>query len=247
MNKLISLISFALLLNACAFHNGVMISNPNFTSPDYVLSSLAIGTASTEKFLGIGGLKTDALVLEAKKNLYSNFPLKKGQSYSNLTVDFKKSFFIIYNKTIVTVSADIVQIDTAQNQIDQFQPIFNQVRKNQIFSFGDINLGDTIKTYSLNRVHDNIVIKILPNNRYAVSTIKNTKTKIKNVDRASIYITKDLKDDSFPFKINQEVSIEGIGLARKGKIIGIGINSAIIEERQGDSTIYVKRIYENLK
>ena len=241
MKKLISFISLGLLLSSCAFHSGIMTGNPNFTSPDYELTSLAIGTASTEKVFGIGGLGTDTLVLEAKKNLYSNFPLKKGQSYSNLTVDFKNSFYIVNSKTMVTISADIVQSDITGNQTEKFQPIFNELKGNQILSMGDINVGDTVKTYSSDKAHDYIVIKILSDNHYKIKSIKDQVTKVKNVSRSEIFITKDLKDNLSPFKINQEASLyNNNGQPQKGKIIAVGINESKVEIKQGNSTSYLK-------
>ena len=70
---------------------------------------MASGTASTTKIFGLGGLAKNALVLDAKKDLLQNSPLKEGQALANVTVDFKNSiiFFVITEK--VTVTADIVE------------------------------------------------------------------------------------------------------------------------------------------
>ena len=245
MKKLIGFISLGLLVSSCAFHSGIMTSNPNFTSPDYELTSFATGTASTEKFFGIGGLSKDALVFEAKKNLYSNFPLKKGQSYSNLTVDFKNAFYLIYCKTTVTISADIVQPDTEKTGNEKYQPLFNKLKGNQnskegqILSLGNINVGDTVMTYSSNKVRDYIVTNILSNDHYVIRSVKSA-TNTKNVDRSELFITKDVNNNSFPFKINQEVSLNNSGDLQKGKIIAIGENESIVEAKQGNKTTYLK-------
>jgi hypothetical protein len=39
---------------------------------------MAVGQAKVKRVFGIGGLDTDGLVLEAKRELYNLFPLKKG-------------------------------------------------------------------------------------------------------------------------------------------------------------------------
>ena len=66
-------IVFVILFSSCTSHYGTMsggsavITNNKFASVQF-----AYGTASAFTFLGIGGNNKDALVLEAKRNLYLN-------------------------------------------------------------------------------------------------------------------------------------------------------------------------------
>ena len=243
MKKFTGFILFMLLLSSCAFHHGMMTSNPNYNSPDYELSSMALGTSETVKFLGIGGLEKDALVLEAKKNMYAGFPLEKGQSYANLTVDFKNSYFIIFSKTLVTISADIVRPTEAGEPGEKYQPEFNQIRKYQQMSSGDIELGDTVLTYANHKVHDNRVIKILSAGDYLITPLKDTLTEVKRVKRSKLYITKNPAGESSSLKINSEVHIQGIG-PDTGKIAGMGVDDVIIRVRKDDETFLIKRSYD---
>ena len=96
-------------MSSCATHWGMMSGNASLSSNNFKMVRMASGTASTTKIFGLGGLAKNALVLDAKKDLLQNSPLKEGQALANVTVDFKNSiiFFVITEK--VTVTADIVE------------------------------------------------------------------------------------------------------------------------------------------
>jgi hypothetical protein len=83
---------------------------------DFSIMDIASGEASTVLVFGIGGLSKDALVLEAKKDMYRNYPLQEGQIYANITVDYKRGFYIFVVETTVTVSADIIQFSPLEKQ-----------------------------------------------------------------------------------------------------------------------------------
>ncbi|NQZ78852.1 MAG: hypothetical protein HRT61_22460 [Ekhidna sp.] len=98
-----------LLLSSCSYHIGSIsggtgtITNESFGSVDF-----AYGTAKTTNFLGIGGNKKDALLLEAKRNLYQNYKLRATQVIGQTTVDFKRTFFLPILTTKVTLSAEVI-------------------------------------------------------------------------------------------------------------------------------------------
>ncbi len=84
------LLSFIILMfSQCATHTGTISSNYTNKPVQYV--DIAEGIATTSKVLCIGGLSKDALVLEAKKSLMKNRPLKNGEQYLNYTIDLKKT------------------------------------------------------------------------------------------------------------------------------------------------------------
>lgn len=61
--------------------------------------------------MGIGGLKKDALVFDAKNNLYKKVKLKSGQALTNTSVDFKREFYLVFSRTKVIVTAEIVDFN----------------------------------------------------------------------------------------------------------------------------------------
>ncbi len=107
MKRVFTFIAIAFLLSSCAFHQG-SLSSIGHNPQTHDINGLAVGTAKTTHVFGIGGLGSDALVLEAKRELYETFPLKEGQLYGNFVVDFKRSFYFIFNRTQVVISADIL-------------------------------------------------------------------------------------------------------------------------------------------
>ncbi len=104
MKKVFSILSLALLLSACSFHTGNISSG---TPIDCPIMYIASGTAGTTRFLEIGGLNKDALIMEAKNDLYRKHPYTKNIKLSNFSVDYKNTFFFPFHTTKVTVSADV--------------------------------------------------------------------------------------------------------------------------------------------
>ena len=74
-----------------------MITNAEFSKIRF-----GYGTAKTAHFMGIGGNQKDALVLEAKRNLYLNCNLQSGEAIGQTTIDFKKTLFFPISTTRVT-------------------------------------------------------------------------------------------------------------------------------------------------
>ncbi len=77
-------ILLAVLISSCSTHFGSM-STP-LLDEDYVYEDIAFGVSQTNHFFGIGGLSKDAVVLEAKRQLFLNRPLSKNESYANFRV-----------------------------------------------------------------------------------------------------------------------------------------------------------------
>ncbi len=82
------------LLSSCAYHGGMMTGNAELNSNSEIVN-FAIGQSEAVHVFGIGGLDSKTLVKDAKEDLYSRYPLKKGQAYANLVVDFRQAFYFI--------------------------------------------------------------------------------------------------------------------------------------------------------
>ena len=106
------LLSITIMLTSCAagltgsMSNSAALSSNNF---DYVQRDLQ-GMSQATYVLGIGGMKREAIVNEAKIKMLENNPLKNGQTLANVIVDFKYSNFLgIVATTKCYVTADIVE------------------------------------------------------------------------------------------------------------------------------------------
>ncbi len=106
--KSVSLIIILLYLQSCAFHNGSFSAGPYITDAKTV--AIGKGIATTHHFLGIGGLKENALVNEARLDFYRKYPLRSDMSIKNVSVDFKDTYVFIFHQTTATFSAEIVEL-----------------------------------------------------------------------------------------------------------------------------------------
>jgi hypothetical protein len=144
MKKRFPLVMLALLFSSCATHLGMISSGVPEHPIQYV--DIAIGAAQTDYVFGIGGLSKDALVLQAKQNMMKSRPLKKNEMYMNFTVDFKRSFWLVYLQTKVTVSADVVQ-GTGDRDLSPFSPGYRDrlgsaASPDKLFAVGDTVIFD---------------------------------------------------------------------------------------------------------
>lgn len=109
MNKIIQFSFLLAFCSSCAFHNGMMTGNAVLSNNNFKVTGVTTSSAQTTKVLGIGGLNKEALVYEAKIGLYKGINLKQGEALANISVDWKNAFYILFSKTTLTLSADIIQ------------------------------------------------------------------------------------------------------------------------------------------
>ncbi|WP_457617952.1 DUF6567 family protein [Lutibacter sp.] len=110
--KSIFILSFAILFSSCAagltgsMTNSAALSSNNFSFVERNIKGMSQATY----VLGIGGMKREAIVSEAKQKMLANNPLKNNQTLANVIVDFKYSNFMGIVMTVKCyVSADIVE------------------------------------------------------------------------------------------------------------------------------------------
>ncbi len=124
------------LLSTCTVHKGTLAGN----NAGYNDRTVAIGYGIAEKttFLGIGGLHKGAMVLEAKKNMYLNHPLKYGQAFTNYSVDFVKVYYPFVTNLKVMVSAEIIEEykDHSKDKIEK-NILIHPIYHNPTLAIGD--------------------------------------------------------------------------------------------------------------
>jgi hypothetical protein len=102
-----------LLLSGCAVHFGALESSVSLNQANFKVVKMASGSAQTKVVFGIGGLKQDALVAEAREDLTTKANLTEGQVLANLTMDYKTTFYPAYIPAVmiqkVTITADIIE------------------------------------------------------------------------------------------------------------------------------------------
>lgn len=164
---------FVVLLTSCSYHIGTIgggtgtITNDQFANIDF-----AYGVAKTTNFLGIGGNKKDALVLEAKRNLYLSSKLRPTQVIGQTTVDFKRTFFFPILTTKVTVSAEIIDFSTdsvSSTETNGNRNRFINSKKSGQFEIGEEvfyskNLNTVFSATILDYQKGNYIIKYIDQN-----------------------------------------------------------------------------------
>ena len=188
-------------ISSYAFHTGEMRDSAVVQGNEFELINVAQGSARTTHILGIGGLEKAGLVAEARRNMYLNNPLQKGQTYANLSVDFKRSLFIIAATTEVFVTADIVQF----YESDEVQSIFEN--RPVSATIGAFSVDEKLGYFLDNEV---IKVKLLGINEYNRYTLEDESGQIySNAKRKEIIIMNGgLVAPNGSFKVGDQVKFK---------------------------------------
>ena len=230
LNTLIIIPLISLFFASCAIHTGMMTGNASLSHPNFKIVDVAVGTASTTKVFGIGGLKSDALVLQAKKNLFNKYPLKKGQALANVTVDFKRSAYFIVYTTKVTISADIVDFNEAgvkqdvyyQKQVEQVK-ITPDEEASPVVSSN--NTTSTTGTASVSASTTTPTTTVVP-----TTTVTPTTTSAKS---KTTRVSTPAPEPSGPFKLGEQVYIRDANKAVKAKIVQMKNKGYMVQVKEG--------------
>lgn len=184
------LISLSTLISSCAFHSGTtsggsgVVTNHQYHSIDY-----AVGTAKTTHFMLIGGNQKDGLVLEAKRNLLTNYSLKPTQVLGQTTIDFKRTLFFPILTTKVTITSEV--IDFSPEPLDSAEVLRNQQAFTHSPGFQNA-IQDSMVTYSLRDHLYPARILAYQNGKYVIQYFNNHNAfKVKTVKASSIVKSKD--------------------------------------------------------
>lgn len=237
MKKVVPILLLALLFNSCSYHTGNISTGSSIDCP---LMYIASGTASTTRFFEIGGNNKDALIIEAKNDLYRKFPYTKGIKLSNFSVDYKSTFFFPFHSTKVTVSADVYNCNiTIQDSADD----------QSTFRINGFKIGDSVFIYSYASevISSGKIIGHLANNMISVDdggSIKDsgggTKYHYSNIYRA----VKDPENVRyFGFDIGEKFMVPlvnfetGVKNKRECTIVGINQKEAVVEFKNSTGNI----------
>ncbi len=216
-----------LALNSCAVHHGMISSSS--VDGNFVYEDIAYGVAQTKLVLGFGGLSQDALVLEAKRELMKNRPLKANEEYLNFTVDFKRSFWPFISKNKVTMSADVIRHTDDSNAEPYSENYLSKLSRlnlsNELFHVGDSVLFKKDKK--------GVIISMLNKDKVRIQyTTKKDKIRTKSLSIYDIYtINKSYKnytiDGHYSFPVRRK---GGENVETGGVIIGIGLKSLLVKD-----------------
>jgi hypothetical protein len=223
------ILNLCLLLSSCASHFGMISSSP--LNRNVVYEDIAYGVAQSGRCLGMGGLSQDALVLEAKRELMKNRPLKQDEQYQNFTVDFKRSFWPFFAQTKVTVSADVIKFTEDKNSepySENYKAKLSRINiSNDLFSVGDSIIYDRTSKAILISFLDEKTVRI----EYKTD---NDKVRTKKISIDEIFTNcKPYKEYMIGGRF--VFTVEKSGYATKetsGRIMALGLKSLIVKDNQ---------------
>ncbi|MCC5918038.1 MAG: hypothetical protein JJU02_12010 [Cryomorphaceae bacterium] len=149
MRRLLLLLVFFSLQTCTISHNVQIGSGPE--DAHHVYADLAIGYSSWFRILGLFENGEELLMANAKRNMMINRPLKKGEYYTNYTVDFRTIAFPFVLEKRVVMTADVVRItDSTESRRFSglvYAPMDLAARQNTtIFILTDLLLGQGVKS-----------------------------------------------------------------------------------------------------
>ncbi|MCP4521453.1 MAG: hypothetical protein GY827_07145 [Cytophagales bacterium] len=230
MKALIVVVFFTLLFSSCATHFGTMTGNASLKDENFKVIGLAIGTSSNTRVLGIGALKKEALVLQAKQNLYQNYPLEQGQALANVTVDFQRAYYPFFSKQRVTVSTEIIdfrkniKVDTSVLDHSFTDSIFFSLKEEILFKKSS---NTFLKGEILNVSRNTTLVRYLDKEQNIQSIRVSTKKVFK--------LSGESKNTLFSY--NEKVCFLENTNILEGEIIALGENSVVVKlsKKQGKS------------
>lgn len=240
--------SVLLLLSSCAFHSGMISSSQLGSKTYYQYEDISVGYAKATYFLGIGGLRKDALLNDAKRNLYLSYPLKPNQVFDNLTLDTKTTYILPFSKVEMILVADVVELDSGHqiSMRDGYRKVLTQSAKSSkdyLSNYEPVLLLENGKAYN------GRVVGI--NKRKATVFYVNAEGLIRVGNRNYNDVYKIGNLESLQTKIGVELGVErNFSLQRSNKSnynlqgIVIGVNKAriLIKTQSGIQTIRLEEI-----
>ncbi|RYM36084.1 hypothetical protein ERX46_03560 [Brumimicrobium glaciale] len=202
----------------------------------------------------MGGVATDALVLEAKRNLYKNYPLAPGQALANVSVDFKRSFFPIISKAKVVISADIIDFNegaVVKSEVEKFPIGLENKRENELnvasemvyFEYeSKLKLGKIVG-YGLTRVK---VMSLSERDRLRIKRVPVRKLFFMNKNEAILETNFNIGDEVT--YVDEIVDENGAyrNVLRSGTVFGLGQKGAVIKYNVEDVPLFFVVEYEKI-
>jgi hypothetical protein len=216
---------FFLMLSSCTIvHQGMITGSTPIQNSDVVFVDNAVGYSRTLYLLGYGGYRTPSLTQEAKQKLYANYPLKSGESFENLTLTERRTFFPFVVRSEVILYADIVRRDTA------FSVSFSQAYRQKLAPFkvdstSFFQVNQQVRWLSSgNKVVEATVIDVT--DRVHLLLDDRSRLKIKSISQNAVFA---IEDPAGYFIVNKEISfLDPFDQIKTGHLVGFNTTNLLI-------------------
>ena len=227
-------------MTSCVCHSGLITTNSSNNDINCKYVDIAVGYSKVSYFLGIGGFKKDALISEAKRNLYL-YPIGSSQTFENITLDLKTTYIFPYKKVEAIIVADIIEHNKDLN-ISHGEHYMNIMGKNSLQNNQYFKLNDSIEY--VNNNGETIIGKIIKmDNKSITFYLFDNKglLKIKTSLYENIFKFKNVEELQriSGFKINDTVSFKISNMNLEGNILALNNEFALVRTAIGDKTIRI--------
>lgn len=220
-------LSISLLTSCVATHVGTISTSSIGKAVSY--EDIAYGVSQTQRYFGLGGAGQDAMVLEAKRELIKNRPLKPNEEYANFTLDYKNTYWPFYRQTKVTMSADVIYY-TNETAFEPFSENYRSKLLGKNITNDLFNIGDSIVYKDLKEGiiisfenSDNVRIQYKTKKNKLRSSIASI-NKIYSINKA--YKGYKVGDNYVYIKV-----VQGVEQPSILKVKAVGLNSLLVEDR----------------
>jgi hypothetical protein len=246
-------------------HSGNTASGPLLSINDKY-ADLAVGTSKSVFVLGFGDLENSQLILDTRRKMFMNRPLKLNEYYANINCDISKKFILTFLVVVtrVTISADVMLVnDTISKSplINDYITKLNKIDKAQLLT--------TAKTSTVfgNPPKTNIETDILINGDsvyyatdskkyklYTIASLDNETVILKAINSLDKNILTSRADNFYfknfsvaNFKNGDNVSIQymdtsNYSVTELGKVIGVSNKNILVISKSGYSVLPTTKI-----
>lgn len=245
--KQIIIVLVALMATSCAYHGGMITSTPNFQNGkkvEYV--DIATGYSKVSYFLGMGGMGKEALINQAKRNIYATYPLKPGQSFENMTINEKTTIFFPFVKKEILAVADVAQRDTMFSVTYSTNYLSMTTNPSDNLSFFKENEAVVIYDRELNTALQGRIIRCNNTNAKVFVIFNSGACKNKTYGLTNVFKKEQPKSFGDDIMVGDSVmytKITEVGkLTQEGKVIGINSTKALIVSGYGTTTLLLNKL-----
>ncbi|MCC5922502.1 MAG: hypothetical protein JJT77_01855 [Crocinitomicaceae bacterium] len=230
-----------IILSSCTVvHQGMITALHPINKSDVVYVDEAVGYSKIHYFIGFGGYRTASQVHEAKQKLFANYPLSKGESFENLILPERKTFFPFITRSEVFVFSDVVRRDTNYSitlndaYLEKLKP-----RRQDNTNFFKINQRVIFKGV-LNNHFNATIINFNHDKRITLLVHHPNKIKVRNVTQDMIFS----KEDQFgELSLGEDISfLTGHNLIDTGTLIGLNPEYGLVQTEKRAVKVELKNL-----
>ncbi|MBX2962345.1 MAG: hypothetical protein KF687_07520 [Cyclobacteriaceae bacterium] len=214
----------------------------------YQYEDVAVGYSKASYFLGLGGLRKDAMLNDAKRNMYLSYPLKPNQFFDNITLDKKVTYVLPFSKVEMILVADVIELDSGY-RMNKGAGYLETLTRSAVKSKGDLSNYEPVLLVENARANGGRVVSINKRNATVFYVNADGLIRVGNKRYSDIYKITNL--ESVQMKVGVQLGVERnfilmrndkSSYSLRGKVIGMNRDRLLLETPEGARSIQVNEI-----